>query len=80
VVGWRRPDCRWLSWCNGAASPVGRIDPAVSRRLCFYVFTVPALGIVLGTIAATMDQFGLLAIPVLLIMMLLSGGDTGLRR
>jgi ABC-2 type transport system permease protein len=57
--------------------PVGRIDPAVSRRLCFYVFTVAALGIVLGTIAATMDQFGLLAIPVLLIMMLFSGGTRG---
>jgi ABC-2 type transport system permease protein len=43
---------------------------------CFYVFTVAALGIVLGTIAATMGQFGLLAIPVLLVMMLLSGSTT----
>jgi ABC-2 type transport system permease protein len=43
---------------------------------CFYVFTVAALGILLGTIAATMGQFGLLAIPVLLVMMLLSGGTT----
>jgi ABC-2 type transport system permease protein len=43
---------------------------------CFYVFTVGALGILLGTIAATMGQFGLLAIPVLLVMMLLSGGTT----
>jgi len=42
----------------------------------FYVFTVAALGILLGTIAATMGQFGLLAIPVLLVMMLLSGGAT----
>jgi ABC-2 type transport system permease protein len=42
----------------------------------FYVFTVAALGILLGTIAATMGQFGLLAIPVLLVMMLLSGGTT----
>jgi ABC-2 type transport system permease protein len=41
-----------------------------------YVFTVAALGILLGTIAATMGQFGLLAIPVLLVMMLLSGGTT----
>jgi hypothetical protein len=38
---------------------------------CFYVFTVAALGILLGTIAATMGQFRLLAIPVLLVMMLL---------
>jgi len=43
---------------------------------CFYVFTVAAIGIVLGTIATTMGQFGLLAIPVLLVMMLLSGSTT----
>ena len=43
---------------------------------CFYVFTVAALGILLGTIASTMGQFGLLAIPVLLVMQLLSGSST----
>jgi ABC-2 type transport system permease protein len=43
---------------------------------CFYVFTVAALGILLGTVASTMGQFGLLAIPVLLVMMLLSGSTT----
>jgi len=43
---------------------------------CFYVFTVAALGIALGTVAATMAQFGLLTIPVLLVMMLLSGSTT----
>ena len=43
---------------------------------CFYVFTVAALGIALGTIASTMAQFGLLSIPVLLVMMLLSGSTT----
>jgi ABC-2 type transport system permease protein len=45
---------------------------------CFYVFTVAALGILLGTIASTMGQFGLLAIPVLLVMNLLSGSATPL--
>ena len=40
---------------------------------CFYVFTVAALGIPLGTIAATMGQFGLLSVPVILVLMLLSG-------
>ena len=35
-----------------------------------------ALGILLGTIAATMGQFGLLAVPVILVMMLLSGAMT----
>jgi ABC-2 type transport system permease protein len=44
----------------------------------FYVFTVAALGIALGTIASTMAQFGLLSIPVLLVMMLLSGSTTPL--
>ncbi len=43
---------------------------------CFYVFAVGALGILLGTVASTMGQFGLLAIPVLLVMMLLSGTMT----
>jgi ABC-2 type transport system permease protein len=45
---------------------------------CFYVFTVAALGIALGTVASTMAQFGLLTIPVLLVMMLLSGSTTPL--
>ena len=45
---------------------------------CFYVFTVAALGILLGTIAATMGQFGLLAVPVILVLMLLSGAMTPL--
>ncbi len=45
---------------------------------CFYVFSVAALGIALGTIASTMAQFGLLSIPVLLVMMLLSGSTTPL--
>ena len=43
---------------------------------CVYVFTVAALGILLGTIAATMGQFGLLAVPVILVLMLLSGAMT----
>ncbi|NKL37412.1 ABC transporter permease subunit [Rhizobium leguminosarum bv. viciae] len=43
---------------------------------CLYVFTVAALGILLGTIAATMGQFGLLAVPVILVLMLLSGAMT----
>jgi ABC-2 type transport system permease protein len=43
---------------------------------CVYVFTVAALGIALATIASTMGQFGLLSIPVLLVMMLLSGSTT----
>ena len=41
-----------------------------------YAFTVAALGILLGTQTSTMGQFGLLAIPVLVVMQLLSGGAT----
>jgi ABC-2 type transport system permease protein len=43
-----------------------------------YAFTVAALGILLGTVAATIGQFGLLAIPVLVVMQLLSGSCTPL--
>ncbi len=41
-----------------------------------YAFTVAALGILLGTQTTSMGQFGLLAIPVLVVMQLLSGGTT----
>src|SRR5215467_5231285 len=43
---------------------------------CFYVFTVAALGILLGTLSTTMGQFGLLAMPVLIVTQLLSGSST----
>ena len=56
--------------------PIAGSTSAVSGRLVFYVFTVAALGIALGTVASTMGQFGLLSIPVLLVMMLLSGSTT----
>jgi len=41
-----------------------------------YAFTVAALGILLGTQTTSMGQFGLLAIPVLTVMQILSGGTT----
>jgi ABC-2 type transport system permease protein len=41
-----------------------------------YAITVAALGIMLGTLASTMGQFGLLAIPVMVVMQLLSGSST----
>ena len=41
-----------------------------------YLFAVTALGIVLATIARSMPQFGLLCIPVFVVMHLLSGGLT----
>lgn len=44
----------------------------------FYLFSVTSLGILLATFARSMPQFGLLAIPVFVIMNLLSGGTTPL--
>jgi ABC-2 type transport system permease protein len=43
-----------------------------------YLFAVTALGILLATWARTMPQFGLLAIPVFVVLYLLSGGVTPL--
>ena len=41
-----------------------------------YALVVAALGILLGTLSTTMGQFGLLAIPVLIVTQLLSGSST----
>lgn len=43
-----------------------------------YLFAVTAMGITLSTLATTMPQFGLLSIPVFVVMNLLSGGVTPL--
>ncbi|MGI3211936.1 ABC transporter permease [Roseovarius tibetensis] len=43
-----------------------------------YLFSVTALGIMLATFATTMPQFGLLSIPVFVVLYLLSGGVTPL--
>jgi ABC-2 type transport system permease protein len=41
-----------------------------------YALVVAALGILLGTLSTTMGQFGLLAMPVLVVTQLLSGSST----
>jgi ABC-2 type transport system permease protein len=41
-----------------------------------YALVVAALGILLGTLATNMGQFGLLAMPVLMVTQLLSGSNT----
>ena len=43
-----------------------------------YLFAVTAMGVTLSTVATTMPQFGLLSIPVFVVMNLLSGGLTPL--
>ena len=52
-------------------------SPIPARRFrAVGAFTVAALGILLGTLATSLGQFALLAIPVLLVMQLLSGTAT----
>lgn len=43
-----------------------------------YLFSITSLGILLATVAGSMPQFGLLALPVFMVMKLLSGGITPL--
>lgn len=50
----------------------GSIPLFIAGTIAF-LFSVTALGIFLATIARSMPQFGLLAIPVFLVMMMLSG-------
>jgi ABC-2 type transport system permease protein len=64
VVGW------WLS-VPIAGSPV-----LFLVGTCLYALSVATLGIMLGTLATSMGQFGLLAIPALMLMQLLSGSNT----
>jgi ABC-2 type transport system permease protein len=52
--------------------------PLFAFGLAIYLFSVTALGIMLATVVRSMPQFGLLAFPVFLVMILLSGGQTPL--
>jgi ABC-2 type transport system permease protein len=58
--------------------PVAGSIPLFAFGLCVYLFSVTALGIMLATIVNSMPQFGLLALPVYIVMVLLSGGQTAL--
>jgi len=46
--------------------------------LAVYLFALTAIGIFLATLARSMPQFGLLSIPVFLVMYMLSGANTPL--
>ena len=46
--------------------------------LAVYLFSLTAIGIFLATLARSMPQFGLLSIPVFLVMYMLSGANTPL--
>ena len=54
---------------------VGSI-PLFTLGMIVYLFSVTSLGIVLATVARSMPQLGLLAFPVFMVMILLSGGMT----
>lgn len=56
--------------------PIQGSIPLFLGGAALYAVTVAALGIMLGTLATSMGQFGLLAIPILVIMQLLSGSST----
>ena len=52
--------------------------PLFVAGAALYMFSVTSLGIFIGTLARSMPQFGLLAMPVFIIMIMLSGSTTPL--
>lgn len=60
------------------AIPVAGSTALFALGAAVYLFAVTSLGIMLSTIATTMPQFGLLSIPVFVVMNLLSGAMTPL--
>ncbi|TDR89719.1 ABC transporter permease [Enterovirga rhinocerotis] len=63
-----------VEWALGV--PVAGSLLLFATGAAIYAFSVAALGILLGTLATTMGQFGLLAIPVFVVTQLLSGATT----
>ena len=74
--------CCWLSlelvvrWALGV--PLTGSIPLFLAVTALYLFACTAIGIFLATLARSIPQFGLLAIPVIIPMLLLSGGTTPL--
>jgi len=58
------------------ALPVPGFSWLFTLGTCIYLFATTALGIFMATLARTMPQFALLAVPVFIVMNLLSGGIT----
>src|SRR3974390_1553984 len=63
-----------VHWCIG--SPINGSLLLFLLGAAIYALVVAALGIMLGTLATNMGQFGLLAMPVLMVTQLLSGSST----
>ncbi len=66
-----------MTWLCGPPTLSGS-TPLFIAGTVLYVISVAALGILLATFTATMGQFGLLVVPVLVILNLLSGSATPL--
>ncbi len=60
------------------AVPVVGSLPLFVAAAVLYLFSVTALGILIATISTSMAQFGLIAMPLLVVMNLLSGSTTSL--
>ena len=58
--------------------PLSGPQPMFLAVTALYLFASTALGIFLATLARSIPQFGLLSIPVIIPMLLLSGGSTPL--
>jgi ABC-2 type transport system permease protein len=58
--------------------PLAGSVPLFVLGLAFYLGALTAIGILLATVARSMPQFGLLSIPVFLVMYMLSGANTPL--
>lgn len=56
--------------------PVQSVGGLFFAGAAIYIFAITSLGILLGTIARSMPQFGLLAMPTFVIMNMLSGAMT----
>ena len=60
------------------AVPIAGSIPLFVAGAAIYLFSVTSLGILLATLARSMPQFGLLALLVFIVMIMLSGGSTPL--
>ncbi len=58
--------------------PIAGSIPLFVAGAALYLFSVTALGILLATLARSMPQFGLLALLVFIVMIMLSGGSSPL--
>jgi ABC-2 type transport system permease protein len=63
---------------GGLGIPVAGSVGLFALGAAVYLFAITSLGIMLSTIATTMPQFGLLSIPVFVVLNLLSGATTPL--